>query len=109
MPYTPAVIFIEAPIFSRLIHEYLDDTEYLALQWSLALHPETGNVIPGSGGVRKLRWKATNRGKRGGLRIIYYWRNTAEEIWMLTVYAKNEEENLPPEVLQRLREELERL
>ena len=106
-PYTPTVVFIEAPVFSRLVYGYLDDTEYGALQWSLTLHPEAGDVIPGSGGVRKLRWRAKGKGKRGGLRIIYYWRNAAGEIWLLTLYAKNEAENIPASVLCKLREELE--
>ncbi len=107
MPYTQCVIFIEAPAFSRLLHQYLNDDEYAALQWSLALRPEAGAVIPGSGGIRKLRWAGKGHGKRGGLRVIYYWRNRQGEIWLLSVYAKNEAENIPLHVLKALRKEIE--
>ncbi len=72
--------FIEAPLFTRRVHEYLTDDEYAALQWALALRPEAGAVIPGSGGMRKLRWAGKGHGKRGGLRVIYYWRDRKGEI-----------------------------
>ncbi|MBF0311664.1 MAG: transcriptional regulator [Magnetococcales bacterium] len=108
MPYNLSVAFVEAPLFSRLVHDYLTDSEYAALQWSLVLHPEMGVVIPGSGGIRKLRWQGKGHGKRGGLRVIYYWRNHQGEIWLLTLYAKNEAENIPSGVLAELRKELER-
>jgi hypothetical protein len=71
------------------------------------LAPEAGAVIPGSGGVRKMRWAGSGRGKRGGLRIIYYWRKSASEIWMLTLYAKNEAESIPAHVLKAIKEEIE--
>jgi len=100
------MLFIEAPIFTRLVHNYLDDDEYAALQWALALRPEAGIIIPGSGGIRKLRWAAKGRGKRGGLRVIYYWRNREGEIVLLTLYAKNEAENIPLSVLRELRKEI---
>ena len=100
------MLFIEAPTFTRLVHDYLDDDEYAALQWALALRPEAGPVIPGSGGIRKLRWAAKGRGKRGGLRVIYYWRNREGEIVLLTLYAKNEAENIPLNVLRELRKEI---
>lgn len=77
-----------------------------ALQWALALRPEAGAVIPGSGGIRKLRWAAKGRGKRGGLRVIYYWRNRENEIVLLTLYAKNEAENIPLNVLREMRKEI---
>ena len=109
MPYNASITFIEAPAFSKLVYDYLDDAEYAAMQWSLALHPGTGDVIPGSGGIRKLRWKAEGRGKRGGVRVIYYWRNRAGEIWLLTIYAKNETENVAVEVLRQLKQEIDGL
>ncbi len=99
--------FIEAPIFTRLVHEYLDDDEFSALQWALALRPEAGAVIPGSGGIRKLRWGSKGRGKRGGLRVIYYWRSRAGQIRLLTLYAKNEAEDIPPAMLRALKKEIE--
>jgi len=99
--------FIEAPLFSRLVADYLSDDEYSALQWTLALHPEAGATIPGAGGIRKLRWQGKGKGKRGGLRVIYYWRSARGEIWLLTLYAKGEAEDIPPQMLKRLRKELE--
>lgn len=107
MPYTLNITFIEAPGFSKLVHDYLNDAEYAALQWSLALHPCTGDVIPGSGGIRKMRWGNKGRGKSGGVRVIYYWRNRAGEIWLLTIYAKNETENIAANVLRQMKQEID--
>ncbi|MBF0295468.1 MAG: transcriptional regulator [Magnetococcales bacterium] len=109
MPYTLNVTFIEAPGFTKLVHDYLDDAEYAALQWSLALHPCTGDVIPGSGGIRKMRWGVHERGKRGGVRVIYYWVTQRGEIWLLTIYAKNETDNIPAGVLKLLKQEIEEI
>jgi len=100
------LVFIESPLFTRLVHDYLGEDEYAALQWDLTIHPEAGAVVPGSGGLRKLRWAPEGRGKRGGLRVIYYWRNEAGEVWLLTLYDKREETSLPAHVLKALREEL---
>ena len=102
------MLFIEAPIFTKHIYDYLNNEEYSALQQTIALRPDTGKVIPGSGGFRKLRWAGSGQGKRGGLRIIYYWLREDGQIWLLTVYAKNEAENIPSSVLKMLRKEMEK-
>lgn len=98
--------FIEAPIFSKVLADYLSDDEYAALQWVLTEQPKAGKIIPGSGGLRKLRWQAPGRGKSGGYRIIYYWRDHRGQIWLLTIYAKNEAENIPAHILKAIKEEL---
>jgi mRNA-degrading endonuclease RelE of RelBE toxin-antitoxin system len=99
--------FIGTRLFTRLVQEYLDDDEYRELQKVLMNNPETGNIIPGSGGLRKVRWRATGRGKRGGYRVIYYARLKQGVILMLTMYPKNVAENIPAHVLRRIRKEVE--
>ncbi len=99
--------FVETKLFTRLVNEYLSDDEYSALQQSLLANPEAGAVIPGSGGVRKLRWGAAGRGKRGGVRVIYYMRSRLGQVWMLTLYAKNVSENIPSHVLKKIKEEID--
>lgn len=94
-------------MFARLVQEFLSDEEYQALQAALIENPEAGSVIPGSGGVRKLRWAAPGRGKRGGYRVIYYLRPVRGIIWMLTMYPKNVADNIPAAVLRKIREEIE--
>lgn len=99
--------FIETRLFTRLVQEYLDDDEYHELQKVLMENPETGNIIPGSGGLRKVRWRAPGRGKRGGYRVIYYARLKQGVILMLTMYPKNVAENIPAHVLRQIRKEVE--
>jgi len=99
--------FIETRLFTKVVIEYLSDEEYGALQESLMRNPDVGPVIPGSGGIRKIRWAAQGRGKRGGHRIIYYVRRTHGVIWMLTMYPKNVAENIPTHVLRQIRKEVE--
>ena len=99
--------FIETRLFTKLVLEYLTDEEYGALQEELARHPEAGAVIPGSGGVRKMRWAPPGRGKRGGYHVIYYVRRANGVIWMLTMYPKNVRENIPAHVLRQIRKEVE--
>jgi mRNA-degrading endonuclease RelE of RelBE toxin-antitoxin system len=100
------MVFIETTIFTKLLHGYLTEDEYFALQDFLLQHPESGDLVPGSGGVRKIRWGLANKGKRGGVRVIYYWKKQADQIWMLTIYSKNEISNIPGHVLKRIAEEI---
>jgi hypothetical protein len=99
--------FIETKLFTRLVQQYLTEDEYATLQDFLANHPESGDVIPGSGGVRKLRWRAPGRGKRGGYRVIYFARAIRGVMYMLTMYPKNVAETIPAHVLRRIRKEIE--
>ena len=97
--------FLESPIFSKFVYKYLTDEEYAAVQQEIMDRPNDP-VVPGSGGVRKKRWAQPGRGKRGGVRIIYYVK-TDEMIWMLTIYSKTEETNIPGKLLGKIREALE--
>jgi mRNA-degrading endonuclease RelE of RelBE toxin-antitoxin system len=99
--------FIETRLFTKLVLDYLSDDEYSRLQEVLMRDPESGPVIPGTGGVRKLRWAAPGRGKRGGYRVIYYVRRAHGVIWMLTMYPKNVAENIPAHVLRQIAKEVE--
>ena len=100
-------MFVETKLFTKLVQEYLPDDEYAALQQALIANPELGDVIPGSGGVRKVRWGVAARGKRGGLRVIYFLRVRQGEIWMLTLYAKNVVDNIPAKVLKKIKEAID--
>ena len=99
--------FIETRLFTKLVNEHLSDEEYARLQEVLIREPETGDLIPGSGGVRKVRWGVKGRGKRGGIRVIYYARTRQGQIWMLTLYAKNVAETIPAHVLRQIKEEID--
>jgi hypothetical protein len=90
-----------------LASELLSDEELRELQLALIANPNAGDVIPGTGGVRKLRWKAPGRGKRGGYRIIYFAKLAQGHIWMLTMYAKNVADNIPAHVLRQIRKEID--
>jgi hypothetical protein len=81
-----------APTFTRLVGDYLGDDEYRALQLFLAGDPEAGDVMPGTGGFRKLRWadRRRGKGKRGGLRVIYYYLSADAQIWLMTLFDKDE-------------------
>jgi hypothetical protein len=97
------VWFIETPVFSSQLYTLLSDDDYSALQLALALRPEQGALISGGGGLRKLRWGLRGRGKRGGLRVIYYWGPREGGIYLLFLYLKNRQEDLTPEQLKLLR------
>jgi len=108
LPYTARVFeFVETPFFTKAVLRYLTDDEYARLQSHMNANPEAGAVVPGSGGVRKLRWSTTGRGKRGGLRVIYYLRRQQGQIWMLTVYGKNATENIPAHLLKKMKEAID--
>lgn len=97
------MMIIETPIFTKLITQFMSDDEYRALQEALIMRPELGVVIKNSGGLRKLRWSLQGRGKSGGVRVIYYWMNADEQLYMLLAYPKNEQENLTDAQLSALR------
>ena len=101
--------FIEAPAFTRHLRSYLDDDEYRNLQTRLADNPDLGDLMPGTGGFRKLRWGDARRGKgrRGGLRIIYYHFPSDHQIWLMTVYDKNEASDLTAAEKRTLKGEIE--
>ena len=84
--------FIEMPAFERHRSSYLNDAAFSSLQMELMKNPEAGEVIPDSGGLRKLRFADARRGKgkRGGLRIIYYWWSQGSQFWLYTLYDKDE-------------------
>ena len=95
---------IETPVFTEKIRDILSDDEYSDMQWTLAINPEIGPVIPGGGGLRKLRWRASGKGKRGGMRVIYYVYARNQKIYFLYPYKKSEQEDLTHEQLKILRE-----
>ena len=103
--------FVETAVFTARATRLLSEESYRLLQLALTLRPDAGDVIPGSGGLRKLRWFAEGRGKRGGLRVIYHWRRTADACLMLYIYAKSQAKDLTAQQIRELRrlvaEELE--
>jgi len=101
------MVFIEASAFTKHIYDYLSEDEYLGLQNFLFQYPQAGKVVPGSGGVRKVRWAVAGKGKSGGIRVIYFFKRQKDEIWLLTIYSKNEVENIPANVLRQIAKEIE--
>jgi hypothetical protein len=97
--------FFEAPAFTRHIASYMSDDEYCRMQEELASDPELGNVMPGTGGFRKLRWGDPRRGKgrRSGLRVIYYYFSSDQQIWLMTIYDKDEASDLTPQEKKALK------
>ena len=99
--------FIELHPFAAVRDKYLNDDEFTAFQHYLAANPDAGDVIPRSGGCRKLRWAIDGRGKRGGVRTIYFLCLNSGQIALVTMYAKNVQENIDPKLLKRLKEVFE--
>jgi len=102
------MLIIETAAFSRLIQELMNDDDYRKLQEALITRPEMGDLIKGSGGLRKVRWKLAGRGKSGGVRVIYYWAVSADQIRMLYVYKKSHQTDLSPDQIAILKDIIER-
>ena len=99
------MVFVESRIFTRFLPDYLTDEEYRRLQCHMAVAPESGDIIRGTGGIRKLRWGRGGKGKSGGVRVIYYWQTPEDEIYLLTLYSKGEVADLKAEekkILKRM-------
>lgn len=99
--------FVETSVFSKQLNEQLPDDDYRSLQLALTLRPEQGALIPGGGGLRKIRWALRGKGKRGGLRVIYYWDSAEDVIYLLYLYPKNQQADLRPDQLKLLRRTIE--
>ena len=106
--YTRAMFTVaETPLFRRFVDDYWTEEERGAFCAWLAANPEAGDVVPGSGGCRKVRWARAGIGKRGGVRVIYFLRPERGQLWLLTIYSKSARENIPAHVLRAIRAEVE--
>jgi len=102
-----SVLFVETPIFTRLVRRFLVDDEYRLLQAALATRPHAGALIQRTGGLRKIRWGTEGRGKSGGVRVIYYWVTARDTILLLYIYDKAEQDDLSPSQARALRKIVE--
>lgn len=100
-------LLIETPTFAAEADKLWSEEERLEFFDWLTNNPEAGDVIPGSGGCRKVRWSRAGSGKRGGVRVIYFTRLSAGEIWLLLIYAKSVRADIPGHLLKAVREEIE--
>jgi hypothetical protein len=103
------MLFVETSIFTAELPRWLSDDEYRGLQIYLMEHPDAGDLIRGSGGIRKIRWAAKGKGKSGGIRVVYYWAKGPENIYLLTLYGKSERSNIDAATLKRIAKQLESL
>ncbi|MGX1187146.1 hypothetical protein AB7M29_004825 [Pseudomonas sp. F-14 TE3623] len=102
-------LFIELPVFQKHRNDYLDDELFRSFQLELLKNPETGDLVEGMGGLRKVRFSDQRRGKgkRSGLRVIYYWWSGFDQFWLFTVYSKNEQDDLSPSQKKLFRQTLD--
>ena len=98
------MVFIETSLFTKLLSSYLSDDDYRGLQSYLLQKPDAGDIVRGSGGVRKIRWAPQGKGKSGGVRVMYYWKKSDHEIWMLTIYSKSERATISGHQLKQISE-----
>lgn len=101
------MVIVETSIFTSQVQSLLENDDYRRLQTILVMRPDPGDLISGSGGLRKIRWGREGRGKRGGVRVIYYWAVKQERILMLLMYSKNEQDDLTSAQLKILRRIIE--
>jgi mRNA-degrading endonuclease RelE of RelBE toxin-antitoxin system len=97
------MVFVESPPFAVQVGHYLTEVERLAMEVWLMFQPDSGVLIPGTGGLRKLRWPSRGKGKRGGVRIIYYWAPSRSSIYLAAIYAKAKTSDVPRSVLGKIR------
>jgi hypothetical protein len=98
------MIFIESPVFTEDVRRLLDDESYGALQQRLADHPDAGELIRDTGGLRKIRWALPGRGKSGGVRVIYYHVASRSQIRLILIYRKGIKDDLTPKEKAAVRE-----
>ena len=103
------MLVVESSGFTKRLPGLLDDEGYALLKAKLAVSPDAGQLMPGTGGLRRLRWRRPGTGKRGGLRVIYYWWSNRDRIHLLSIYAKSHKSDLTTEEKSLLRKELENL
>jgi hypothetical protein len=102
------MVIVETYIFTKLIKVLMSDDEYRGLQEALVSRPALGDLIPGGGGLRKVRWRVAGQGKRGGVRVIYYWAVDDEQIRMSYIYPKGSQANLTRVQIRQLQRIVER-
>ena len=102
------MVIIETPIFTKRIQEFISAEEYRLFQTHLVNRPDAGKLIPGSGGLRKLRWSSGGHGKSGGIRVIYYWFVSQDVILLLYAYPKNIQADLTTAQLKQLKKIIEK-
>jgi mRNA-degrading endonuclease RelE of RelBE toxin-antitoxin system len=96
------MLIVQTPIFTKRVLDILTDDEYRGLQLYLTKRPDAGDLLSGTRGLRKLRWSASGRGKRGGARVVYYWIKSNETLLMLFIFKKNERSDLTKDQLKLL-------
>lgn len=94
--------FVETTLFTKRLYEVLTEAEYAALQDTLIERPDAGDIIQGTGGLRKIRVGHATKGKRGGARVIYYWITADYKIYLMAIYTKNQQADLTPRQKQLL-------